>query len=60
MVVQEEEVFSPWDLDESMEIETGLRMAKRKEGGRSGNKNQQMMVGVNEWEGDCSRSGRSR
>lgn len=33
---QEEKVFSPWDLDESMEIETGLQIVKRKEGGRSG------------------------
>lgn len=35
-VAQEEKVFSPWDLDESMEIETGLRIVKRKEGGRGG------------------------
>lgn len=35
-VAQEEKVFSTWDLVESMEIETGLRTVKKKEGGKSG------------------------
>lgn len=32
-VTQAEKVFSAWDLDDSVEIKTGLRIVKRKEEG---------------------------